>query len=215
VADGIFVVLEGIDGAGTTTQARLLQERLAAELGRCLLTREPSDGPIGMLIRQVLRGRLGGYPGSDGDAAFDRASLALLFAADRLDHLAAEIAPALAQGSPVVCDRYVLSSLAYQSLDLDPAWVAEINARARQPDLTLLLDVPPGDALARVHATRAATELFEEREILEQVTRNYQRFAEQDRERTTRLDGRGPVDQVQRLVWDAVEKSLADRLRVR
>jgi len=97
VSLGKLIALEGIDGAGTTTQAALLREAVEAHVGRCLLTREPSDGPIGTQVRQVLRGRLlGGGPGAERDGAsgpapFDRRALALLFAADRLDHLQAEV----------------------------------------------------------------------------------------------------------------------------
>jgi dTMP kinase len=86
---GRFVVIEGLDGAGTTTQARLLGERLRAEGRAVHVTAEPSGGPVGALIRQVLQHRVNGGAGG----GFDAAGLALLFAADRLDHLAAEVEP--------------------------------------------------------------------------------------------------------------------------
>jgi dTMP kinase len=105
---GRFLVLEGLDGAGTTTQARLLADRLRRGGRRAHLTAEPSGGPVGALLRQVLTRRIGGGEGE----GFDAGALALLFAADRLDHWSAEIDPRLAGGEDVVSDRYALSSLA-------------------------------------------------------------------------------------------------------
>src|SRR6185503_20411145 len=107
---GALIVLEGVDGAGTTTQVRLLAERLRARGSRVHTTAEPSSGPIGKLLRRALSGRL-----TDGDAP-DAArpswqTLALLFAADRLDHLAREVEPELAAGAIVLCDRYDHSTL--------------------------------------------------------------------------------------------------------
>src|SRR5690606_7064266 len=109
---GRFVVLEGIDGAGTTTQVARLTHRLRREKSAARATREPSDGPIGSLVRQILTGRIV-VPGgrSPGWAA-----MALLFAADRMDHVEAEIEPFLAEGGVLVSDRYDASSLAYQSV---------------------------------------------------------------------------------------------------
>lgn len=117
-------------------------------------TREPSRGAIGTLIRQRL---------SVAAAPLDPAALALLFAADRLDHIASEVEPALAAGAVVLSDRYFLSSLAYQALDCDPGWVRQINARAPQPDLTLLISVPAEVAFARVQRRMAEAGAVEER----------------------------------------------------
>src|SRR5512139_742195 len=113
--EGLFIAIEGIDGAGTTTQAKLLFDGLRARGLPVHLTREPSDGPIGVLIRQILTGRVV-VPGLQGPRAPDWATMALLFAADRLDHVEAEIAPNLADGVTVVSDRYDYSSVAYQSV---------------------------------------------------------------------------------------------------
>ncbi|MGZ6028562.1 MAG: dTMP kinase [Myxococcaceae bacterium] len=129
---GRVIVLEGIDGSGTTTQTARLVASLRAAGHVVLGTREPSEGPMGLLLRQALTRRLVGIS--------DRV-LALLFAADRLDHLASLVEPALAEGKVVVSDRYVLSSLAYQGMRLPLAWVEALNAAARPADLTLYLDV--------------------------------------------------------------------------
>lgn len=117
---GRFIVLEGLDGAGTTTQTERLASLLRSEGHDVVTTREPSDGPVGTMLRQALTGRLG-LPQGRGPLAQE--TLALLFAADRTDHLHARILPALEQGKVVLCDRYVLSSLAYQGASLPMAWV--------------------------------------------------------------------------------------------
>ena len=105
---GKLIVLEGIDGSGTTTQARLLCEWLAGRGVAVHLTREPSDGPVGRLIREILHGAHAPVAGD---------TMALLFAADRVDHLSREVLPALDRGTHVVTDRYYHSSLAYQAID--------------------------------------------------------------------------------------------------
>ncbi|MFM2418433.1 MAG: hypothetical protein RL385_3156, partial [Pseudomonadota bacterium] len=107
----VFIVLEGIDGAGTTTQTARLVSALTAQGRRTQATREPSDGPVGVLLRQMLRGRVVSPSGK----APPSEELALLFAADRLDHVSAELRPLLADGVSVVSDRYDYSSVAYQS----------------------------------------------------------------------------------------------------
>jgi dTMP kinase len=111
---GHFIVFEGIDGAGTTTQSRLLQETLTRDNVPIHLTAEPSDGPIGLIIRQILGGRIV-VKGMSGLRPPRWPTMALLFAADRLDHLESEILPNLADGITVLSDRYVYSSLLYQT----------------------------------------------------------------------------------------------------
>ena len=108
---GRFIVLEGIDGSGTTTQLERAVACVAGLGHRATATREPSDGPVGHLLREALLGRLH-MP--DGEK-LDGRTMALLFAADRIDHLQREIEPQLAAGTSVLSDRYLLSSLAYQA----------------------------------------------------------------------------------------------------
>jgi dTMP kinase len=150
---GRFIVIEGIDGSGTTLQTRAVGTWLERRGHTVLETREPSTGAIGALARQRL-----GVHADTGPV-----TLALLFAADRLDHVAREVGPALAAGAVVVSDRYLMSSLAYQGLDCDESWVREINRHARVPDLTLVLDVPADVAFARVQRRAAAGEAVAER----------------------------------------------------
>lgn len=202
---GRFLVLEGLDGAGTTTQSRLLGERLRAAGRRAHVTAEPSGGPVGSLLRQVLQKRINGGAG-DG---FDPHALALLFAADRLDHLSAEVLPRLAAGEDVVSDRYTLSSLAYQSVTTgDAAWVEEINGRARAPDLTIFLRVRPGMALGRRRGAGTTPELYEVDAFQRQVALSYERAVsslQAGGQRIEVLDGEQPVE----VVAEAVDRLVA------
>ncbi|NOZ85414.1 MAG: dTMP kinase [Deltaproteobacteria bacterium] len=208
---GLFITFEGIDGAGTTTQAALLHETLEATFDKCLLTREPSDGPVGMLIRQILSGRLLGSVAKGDATPFDRRSLALLFAADRIDHLASEVLPAIRQGIQVVSDRYLLSSLAYQSLDSDETWVLEINKNAPRPDITILLEVQVDEALGRLAACRSNIDIFEKKQILEKVAANYKRFTSKVGGMVKIVNGQGTVEQVRRAVWNAISPLLSNK----
>lgn len=205
-ASGRFVVLEGLDGAGTTTQSRLLGERLRAEGRKAHVTAEPSSGPVGALLRLVLQKRINGGAG-DG---FDPHALALLFAADRLDHLSSEVLPRLAAGEDVVSDRYTLSSLAYQSLTTgDAGWIEEINGRARAPDLTIFLRVRPALALGRRRGAGTRPELYEEDAFQRQVSRSYERAVVSLRaggQRIEVLDGEQPVEAVAEAVARLVAK---------
>lgn len=169
---GRFFVLEGLDGAGTTTQSKLLS-RWLRRAGRSVAeTAEPSKGPLGTLLRQALNRRLVGAAGEPLDAR----AVAGLFVADRADHLSAEVEPALAAGRDVVCDRYVHSSLAYQGVTTgDPTWVAAMNAPLRAADLVLFVRVSPAVASAR-RARRAATpDMYEVDDFQVAVAEGYER----------------------------------------
>src|SRR6267154_1057805 len=144
----IFVALEGIDGSGTTTQLARLVAHLEARGRHAHATREPSTGPIGRLLRELLLGR---HALPDGAPA-DGHAMALLFAADRRDHLRREIEPRLAAGIDVVTDRYLMSSLAYQAEEADRDWVGSLARAVRPADLTILLDVPVDVAAGRRRA---------------------------------------------------------------
>jgi dTMP kinase len=192
---GKLIVLEGIDGAGTTTQAN----RLAKHFGdRVHVTREPSDGAAGVLIRQILRGE---------HQPYDHTALALLFAADRLDHLKREIEPLLEKGIHVISDRYVISSLVYQSLFVDKEFVREINKFARPADLTLLLAVPVQTALDRRQTRGMPDELFDPIDHQRRVSVEYAWAAERlrNRENVKILDGSLTPDLVFALAHGEVE----------
>jgi len=179
---GRFIVLEGIDGAGTTTQLNVLRDHYRRAGRRAFFTHEPSDGPAGMLIRLALQKRLVGAnfdlhdPGDArpaGAAELDPQALALLFAADRADHMATQVLPNLEAGRDVICDRYLLSTLAYQGQHADEKWLIEINRPAIVPDLTLFLDVPPGEAEERMRGSRWKKDLFETPEQQRRIRSRY------------------------------------------
>ncbi len=165
---GRLIVIEGLDGAGTTTQARRLAEHLTARGDRAHVTREPSDGPVGRLLREMLAGAHGiaGQKLSQG-------TFGLLFAADRLDHMQREVDPAIERGETVVSDRWYHSSLAYQGTGADRDWIAQLNARARRPDVTVFLKVRPEVAAKRRAAAGRAQELFEDLEMQREVDAGY------------------------------------------
>ena len=198
--EGIFVVIEGLDGAGTTTQTRLLVERLTDDGIDALETREPSDGPIGVLIRKMLSREVLRPTPSDPQSPVDRQTLALLFAADRVDHVRVEVEPALRRGVVVVSDRYVPSSYVYQG-DIDESdrfdveWVRTLNERARQADLTFFLETPVETCLERITARSQDRDLFETREKLLRLHRRYQEVFDALEGVATvhRLDGQRPL----------------------
>ena len=160
-----FIVFEGIDGSGKSTQIRLLEEYLNARGHRVWRTAEPSDGPAGKLIRQVFSGA---YPADDRVVAG-------LFVADRLEHiLHAEngMQKALNEGYTILCDRYYLSSYAYQGVHMPLDWVMQANSMAAsllKPDLHIYLDLSPEKALERIRKGREDRELYETMDNLSRV----------------------------------------------
>jgi len=200
----IFVVLEGIDGSGTTTQLERLVGHLEGRGRRAHGTREPSRGPIGLLLRELLLGRHALPNGAPADGQ----AMALLFAADRRDHLRREIEPQLASGADVVSDRYLMSSLAYQAEEADRDWVASLARGLRPADLTILLDVPVEVAAARRRAAGRVTERYDDDEVQARVAAGYRRLAAADPAARV-LDGRGSVDEVAAEIAAAVDALLA------
>lgn len=178
---GSLIVIEGIDGSGSTTQCEALAQRLRGEGREVFTTQEPSSGPAGLLIRLALSQRLLGAPARFHDpdepsldvTTLDPATLALLYAADRADHVTAAIAPNLSRGRVVICNRYLLSTIAYQGVSLDPEWLYSINRMVPVPALTLVLDLPVENALSRMRATRWTQDLFENAEQLRRTRERY------------------------------------------
>jgi dTMP kinase len=169
-----FIVFEGLDGAGTTTQAGMLHKYFTHETDKSFGTFEPTSEPTGSFIREILGGNAQSVSGQQFKPS-ERA-MALLFASDRLAH-STVLDEQLKEGT-VVCDRYVLSSLAYQTLDdaIDPEWVIEINSGCTIPDITLFLDVPVDTCLARIAARNESPSVYENKEYLDTIAANYVRL---------------------------------------
>ncbi|MFW5739349.1 MAG: dTMP kinase [Myxococcota bacterium] len=178
--EGHFIVIEGIDGSGTSTQAAMLGRWFRGRGLPVLVTHEPTDGPIGSIIRQILTHRLV-VCGMTGPRAPTWATMTLLFAADRLDHLESSIQPNLLDGVNVISDRYDLSSIAYQSAVADDpnmdisSWVRTVNSRARRPDLTIVVDVDPAIAAERRAERAYTTELYEDNSLQQALAEAYVR----------------------------------------
>ncbi len=198
---GRFVVFEGGEGSGKSTQARLLAERWGA-----VLTFEPGGTEVGQRLREIL------LSPETGD--LDPRAEALLMAADRAHHVSTKIRPALNRGKDVVCDRFVGSSLAYQghgrNLGIDAVQALSTFATdGLVPDLVVLLVVPPGEAGSRLAAAgkpdrlEAAGDEFHRR-----VGEAYLMLAAHDPDRWVVIDGSGAVVEVERRVLDAVEAKL-------
>lgn len=214
--EGLFIVLEGVDGAGTTTHTSLLTKALRKKGLPIRTTREPSDGPIGVMIRQILTGRLV-VPGISGNRPSSWTTMALLFAADRMDHLEATIHPNLMDGVTVISDRYDISSVAYQSITGggEPEtveWVRQINRHARRPDLTIVLDVDPAETARRRSERSVGHEIFDDLELQQQLAafyRDIEKYFPGDN--IVHIDAARPVDQVALDVLHAVEHLRGER----
>ncbi len=200
---GKLIVLEGIDGSGKGTQIARLTDRLEASGHKVLVTREPSAGPIGTLIRQAL-----------ADASqFDEATMALLFAADRLEHIR-EMKAHLAAGEIVLCDRYVLSSLAYNSQTLTLEWILALNQEADKrlhPDLTLYFDLSEQIALTRIGARGSDRERYETQRQLYQVREMYRMLADvRLDDNVVTIDASQTPEAIAEDVWRAVAPLIKD-----
>ena len=192
-----FIVLEGGDGCGKSTQAGILVARLREEGREVVATREPGATPAGTAIRSIVL----------GDADLDPRTEALLIAADRAEHAALVIRPALARGAVVVSDRYVPSSLAYQGVarGLGVEAVARLSEWATGglvPDLVVVLDVDPPAAAGRRAGPQDRIER-EPDEFRALVLQAYRDLA--GRFGWTLLDGTAPVDVVAEQIWKAVQ----------
>lgn len=173
----MFIVMEGIDGAGKSTQARLLAEWFKKKGKDVMLTKEPTDTAFGKLIRRLVL--TGGREGIIDGARISHEAEALLFAADRAEHVHKLIKPALKAGKVVISDRYFYSSLAYQwARGLDLEWLIDLNKFAIRPDLVILLDLPAKESMKRINGRSIKTEFDKIAELQKKVRKNYLRLAE-------------------------------------
>ncbi|MDD4082075.1 MAG: dTMP kinase [Sphaerochaetaceae bacterium] len=185
-----FYVLEGLDGAGTTTQTKLIESFLLSKQIPFFLTFEPTSSEIGQIARKILQGKIQTTP----------LALAFQFCADREDHLNNKengIIKKLEEGKKVISDRYFYSSLAYQSLGATYEKVRELN-NFPAPEFIFFLDTPCEVCIDRIDIRGASKELFEEIEILKKVKNNYEKaFSElDDKVNLIRIDGTLPKEKI-------------------
>ena len=198
-----FIAVEGIDGSGKSTQAKMLRERLESLGAKAVFDFEPTDRRIGRLIREILA----------GSEKADPRTVALLFAADRLEHVTDKngILQNLKNGTSVISDRYYFSSYAYQKLDMPLEWVMEINKWAKElarPDIYLFIDVPIDVCLERIYKNRQTTsDIFENEQSLTRARNNFLEVIEKtkDSENVVIVDGSGSLEEVADRVFEAVK----------
>ena len=194
-----FLVLDGIDGSGTTTHSKMLVSYLEMLGLKVHLTHEPSKNEIGLLLRQYLK-----------NDEIPPSTDALLFAADRDLHYKKEIKPKLDQGYIVISDRYIESSIIYQSVQTDEIsieWIKQINKFAGSPDLTIILDIDPKISLAR--KTQGILEKFEETNFLDKVRTLYLDRAKEEEYHL--IDTNDIIEIVQQKIQTIVIKTLKEK----
>jgi len=203
---GRFLVFEGIDGSGKSTQIKRLHDRLSKKKLPVVSTFEPTDGPVGSLIRKMLA----------GSVETDQLTIASLFAADRTDHLKNRengVKAMVDQGRLVLCDRYYFSSYAYHAQYMDMEWVIRanaLNAGILRPDATLFIDVDPDICLERIKANRDSLEMYEKIDILKKVRDNYFLAFEKLKyqEKVIIIDGNESLSRVEENTWEVVQQLL-------
>jgi len=196
----VFIAIEGTDGSGKSTQAKLLAEKMSANGHKVHLTFEPTNGKIGSLLRNILK----------GTEKADQTTIAGLFLADRLDHLLNEedgLVKKMADGYTVISDRYYFSSYAYHGVYVDMDWVIACNemcARILKPDMNIFVDVPTDECMRRIVANRENAELYETNEILKKVRDNYLKAFSKlnEKEQIVTVNGNRPIDEVAAEIWE-------------
>jgi dTMP kinase len=211
---GLFITLEGGEGAGKSTLAGALAKRLTAAGREVVLTREPGGSPRAEALRRTL---LSGYA-----KQFGAMGEALLFSAARIDHLDTTIRPALARGACVVCDRFADSTRAYQGVlgNLDRRLIEaleQVVIGATRPDLTFILDLPAELGLARAKARRSADAVpdrFEQEgiEFHQMLRLAFLDIAAREPKRCIVVDAAGPIEAVEAQIWEAIRKRLVPDL---
>jgi dTMP kinase len=207
-AGGLFVTFEGVEGCGKSTHVRRLSRALRAAGHDVVETREPGGTELGRALRDLLLTPASPPPSPIAEL--------FLYCADRAQHVAHVILPALAAGQIVLCDRFSDSTIAYQGYGrgLDLELVRALDARARgglEPSLTVLLDCPVTDGLARARGRTGETDRFERETVTfhETVRRGFHALAAAGRARYRIVDSSRPADQVARDVEAAVQTALA------
>ena len=203
---GKFIVFEGLDGAGKSTQIKILAKKLRQMNFQVYTTAEPTNSAIGGLIRDSLAGHY----------KRDLSELAALFMADRIAH---NINPVngfqkfIDSGMIVLCDRYYYSSFAYQSTEQNAKWVMDINLNCgciRKPDLCIFLDISPQRCSDRISTERAYSEIFENAENMIKVRNNFYKVFDKlgDRENIKIIDASGEIESTAGKILDFVKEEI-------
>ena len=187
----MFIAVEGIDGSGKSTTIREIKRYLESKGEAVYLTAEPTTLATGKIVRNFLSE-------TNSDTPLIHEMLALAFAADRINHLREEIWPALRKKQTVITDRYFFSSIAYQSLNVSYEWVKGINRFATLPDIRVFIDVSVDKAVERLTKFRTSTEIYEKRELLQQIDRNYREVIKEfeDNIKVIYLNGNLDIDKI-------------------
>lgn len=199
---GLFIALEGIDGSGKSTQAKLLTARLQQAGHKVHATYEPTNGHVGRLLRSILK----------GEQKADNRVIAGLFLADRLDHLLNEqdgIVKLINDGYTVITDRYYFSSYAYHGTHMDMDWVIDANrmcASTLRPDINIFIDVEPETAMRRIIDSRAQVELYETHDNLLKVRAKYMEAFHklESVEKIMKVKGDRPAAAIAADIWEIV-----------
>ena len=202
---GKFIVFEGLDGSGQSTQAGLLADFLAEKAQKKLfghtgieVTKEPTSSLIGGLIRGQL----------NHDWKSSAECLQILFAADRLHHVEKEVIPLLERGITVISDRYFYSSVAYGTVDIgDTEWLLQINDKVLIPDIVFLLKVSPKVCVQRIATNRHGFTLFEQEEMLEKIWKNYMPLTKRFKQMNI-INGEQPPGKVAKDIENILVKKL-------
>ena len=204
-----FIVVEGLDGTGKTTQIKILAEYIKAKGRTVEITAEPTAHPTGKLIRRILSGEVKTTPWS----------LAALFLSDRIVHNKADdgIERMLSDGKTVISDRYYYSTFAYQGHETDLNWAMDMHfncPEVRKPDLVLFLTMSPEKCVERIRANRPdeAIEIYENVESLTKISRQFDTVFEKlkDRENIVYIDADGTIEEVSQRLFEAYEKYIGE-----
>lgn len=195
--NGLFIDIEGLDGSGSSTQVTRVAGALKEEGIHAYTTKEPTNNVIGGLIRGALTKVV----------EFPMVSLQLLFAADRGHHLQREIIPMLQNRSAVLTDRYIWSTVAFGSMEIDMDWLLEINKHFILPDLTFLIKVDPKICVERIKADRFDFELFETEKKLKKIWSAYERLQKRFPKDIYVINGERSMEDVTKDILKIVKES--------
>lgn len=200
---GRFIVFEGLDGSGKSTQIKYLANKLRAKGLKVYETFEPTDSPIGSLIHQIMIGRIHS----------DQKTIAALFVADRIDHLLNDvngIYDKVINGVVVISDRYYFSSYAYHGIHIPIEWVINANSLSEEilkPDVNIFLDLPPEKCLARLNKERWHFELYENIENMRSVKEKYLESFQilKDKEKVIIINADTNPNEIAENIWNSIK----------